>query len=92
MTPFLQRSINAFIISAAIGASSVQAQPGGQQGGERGRPPEEAFTACADLSENQACSVSIGDDNISGSCLKPPRGEDKLLCVPENGRPPKSDK
>lgn len=44
-------------------------------------PPEEAFTACADLAESADCSVTLGDRAIEGTCRQAHDSE-ALLCVP----------
>lgn len=59
-----------------------QTQPGGQQGGIGGPPPE-AIAACVGLSQGAACS--IGPNN--GTCQIPPNTT-QLACVPAGGPPP----
>lgn len=58
------------------------------QGGPQGGPPAEAFTACENLSADEACSVSTPRGDMEGTCKAPPQGEGALACVPKNGRPP----
>lgn len=68
-------------ISLTLPMSSAMAK-GGPQGG----PPQEAFTACENLTEGTACSVSTPRGEMSGSCKGPREGEGALACVPEKGR------
>jgi hypothetical protein len=51
-------------------------------------PPPEAFAACKDLAEGAACTVSLHDQSIDGTCRKGPHGETPLACVPANMPPP----
>lgn len=50
------------------------------------RPPEEAFAACANAQEGDACTVKLPDRSVSGKCVKvPPHLEEdagKLFCMP----------
>ena len=50
----------------------------------QGGPPQEAFTACENLSEGDACSASTPRGEMKGSCKAPPQGDGALACVPEN--------
>ena len=63
-------------------AAERQGPPGG------GKPPAEAFEACADKSASDSCSFSGKKGDVSGTCITPPRGEEELVCAPEGGRPP----
>lgn len=65
-------------------AQSAPPPQGGSQGGPQGGlPPQEALDACEALSEADACSFSIDQTEITGTCLQPPQGpEDALICVP----------
>jgi len=65
------------------GGQNGQNQPGGQQGGGQGGPPQEAIDACVGLSQGVACSVGPN----SGTCQTPP-GINQLVCVPVGGPPP----
>lgn len=59
----------------------------GERGGRRGGPPQEAFDACVDKVEGDACSFSGRRGDEAGICMSPPRGEEVLVCGPENRRP-----
>ncbi len=63
-------------------AAERQGPPGG------GKPPTEAFEACADKSSGDSCSFSASRGDATGTCIKPPRGDEELVCAPEGGRPP----
>lgn len=71
-------------IAACSGSGNHQ---GGKKGGKGGKPPAEAFTACASKSEGQSCTVTSSRGEMSGTCKAPPRGEGELACVPAGGRP-----
>ena len=59
------------------------AQQNEQGRGERRGPPQEAFAACADLSEESQCSFQgKRGEALSGTCIVPPRGEASLVCAP----------
>lgn len=47
-------------------------------------PPPQAFEACKSLTENAACTVTFGDESISGTCRKGPDGAGALACAPAN--------
>lgn len=63
-------------------AAERQGPPGG------GKPPTEAFEACADKSASDSCSFSGSRGDVTGTCITPPRGEKELFCAPEGGLPP----
>ena len=52
-------------------------------------PPPEAFAACESLAEGDACTVSIHEHTLEGSCLSPPDGDGPLACAPD-GPPPEA--
>jgi hypothetical protein len=47
---------------------------------KRRKPPAEALSACIGKTSNAACSFSLRDRNISGSCRLVP--SDEMACVP----------
>jgi hypothetical protein len=49
------------------------------------RPPKEAFDACADAKEGDACTVKLPDRTLDGTCASFAGGG--LACRP-NGAPP----
>jgi hypothetical protein len=58
---------------------------------ERRGPPVEAFTACENLQENDACSfIGRNDEMLDGVCVAPPPKPDQesssltLACRPNN--------
>lgn len=48
------------------------------------RPPPEAYAACEDASEGEACSVELPEDTVTGRCR--PDAAQVLYCHPD--RPP----
>jgi hypothetical protein len=50
------------------------------------RPPEEAFTACASAQEGDACTVTLPNHEVHGTCMKVPADVEgdagKLFCRP----------
>jgi len=58
--------------------------PGGGPGHGHGGPPPAAFTACDGKPAGAACSVTLGDRTIDGSCKGPPPGvsDPRLACAP----------
>jgi hypothetical protein len=78
------------------GALALAAPPEGGPPGPGRRPPEEAFTACANATEGDSCTVTIGDRTLTGSChAVPPHIKDdagKLVCMPPRPpRPPRDE-
>jgi len=68
--------------------SFASANPDGRRGPPGGGPPQEAITACADLTEGAACSFSSPrGDSVEGTCKAPPQGEGSLACAPAGGPP-----
>ncbi len=65
-------------------AQEVQTQPGAPGGGQ---PPQEAFTACVDLTLNAACTINTQTGVLIGTCQMPP-GSQQLACIPQGGPPP----
>lgn len=53
----------------------------GERDGRRG-PPQEAFDACVEKVEGDACGFSGRRGDVEGSCIVPPRGEESLVCAP----------
>lgn len=74
-----------FGIGMVVGTLLLLAVPAGAQDRHH-RPPQEAVTACANLSANTACSFSMGDQSVTGTCELPPGGS-ALACRP-SGPPP----
>lgn len=53
------------------------------------KPPQEAFDACANLRQGDACSITLRDQTIAGTCEAPPETT-ALACRPSKppGPPP----
>ncbi len=47
-----------------------------------GRPPEEAYAACAGLEHGSSCTVTFPERTLTGSCGAPPSGNGALACLP----------
>ena len=56
-----------------------------RKGPHKGKPPVEAFEACADQTEaGAACSFETPEgDTVEGTCKTPRRDEESLVCKPE---------
>ena len=63
---------------------SADDPPPGPRGAPR-KPPQEAYDACAEKDEGDACTVHFHEHTIDGSCL-PDREDGTLFCRPS--RPP----
>ena len=74
------------ILTTCLWVPAANAEPGEREGG-RGGPPQEAFDACVDKVEGDACSFSGRRGDVEGSCIVPPRGEESLVCAPAGGPP-----
>jgi hypothetical protein len=72
------------------GGQQGQPSAGGQpaQGGQGNsqQPPQEALDACENLTVNSACTVTIPNGTLNGTCMMPPRSA-QLICVPLGGSP-----
>ncbi len=68
----------------ALTASFAEARP--PQGGQGGKPPQEAISACQDKDEGTSCSVETPrGDTLEGTCQNTP--DDKYFaCKPNNHR------
>lgn len=79
--------------SSSGSSSGATANAGGKDTHHRGPPPE-AFTACEGKAAGDACTVTHGNDSISGTCASPPpdASDTRLACrpdhMPEGGPPP----
>jgi len=69
------------------GLSAGEGQNGqNQNGGPQGQPPQEAINACVGLSQGSACSFSVPNGTINGTCGAPPNSS-QLVCMPAGGKP-----
>ena len=77
----------ALLVAVCVPIQLAIADADERQGKRRGPPPE-AIEACASQVEGDACGFSDrrGED-LSGTCMVPPRGETSLACAPEGGPP-----
>lgn len=55
--------------------------------GQGQQPPQEAITACSDLSAGVACTVNTPNGALTGTCQQPPNLQ-QLACIPAGGPPP----
>jgi 4-amino-4-deoxy-L-arabinose transferase-like glycosyltransferase len=60
-------------------------QPPGDNSARPGQPPKEAIEACAGLAESEACTVSLPNRDLEGSCLNMAQGD--LVCAPADRVP-----
>jgi len=63
-----------------------QNQNGGPQGGGQGQMPQEAINACVGLSQGSACSFTVPNGSVTGTCGTPPNSS-QLACMPAGGKP-----
>ncbi len=77
----------AVVTTFVFGSLVAFAQPGGAPpGGEKRKPPQAAYDACASADLGDSCTVSAPDRTISGTCREDRDDDSVLVCVPE-GRP-----
>ena len=50
-------------------------------------PPEEAFNACASMSEGDSCTAHMPDHDVTGTCTL--GHESRLWCRPSEPPPPR---
>lgn len=75
----------ALCLASVVSIPVAYAQKTKPGAGGRGGPPPEAIEACAELTEEASCSfIGKGDEELSGICMKAPRGE-ILVCGPADG-------
>ena len=85
--------IRTLCIAVLLLAPLAEAKPRDLQGREGARrgPPQEAFDACANQSEDSACSFTgRREETVQGSCVvprAPAEQADLLVCAPEGGPP-----
>ncbi len=94
MTTTKQWIIASSIILTMAAAPLAYAKPGQKSDDERRGPPPEAFTACENLTQSQACTVNTPHGVLTGTCETARRDETRMVCVPEghkdrNGPPPR---
>jgi hypothetical protein len=58
-------------------------RPGEGPEGPHRKPPEAAFSACADLKADDVCEVATPDKTIEGKCV-PDRDRARLMCLPDH--------
>lgn len=80
----LSKIASAFALILMTAAPQTYAQS--DRRGPPGGAPEEAITACSNLSEGDACSFEgRRNDTVEGSCMITP--DEALACAPEGGPP-----
>lgn len=79
-------AVLAITLATGLSIQPANAEPGGRDG-QRGGPPQEAFDACVEKVEGDACSFSGDRGDAEGTCIVPPRGEETLICAPSDGGP-----
>ena len=74
-------AIITLVLTATL--NTAQAEQG-RKGQHKGKPPQEAFTACADQIEaGNFCSFETAEGNIiEGTCKTPRREGASLVCKP----------
>ena len=73
------------LMAASLGMAAVAFADSDRPHG----PPPEAFSACADSKEGDACTVKLRDRSLDGKCQM--FSEDKkLFCMPNDMPPPPS--
>ncbi|MCU1277600.1 MAG: hypothetical protein JWM53_1146 [bacterium] len=73
-----------FVVSAALYGGVALAQSDGD-GRQPRQLPEEAFAACKDLNEGDACTAKMPDREVKGQCIT--GRQTRLWCRP-SGPPP----
>lgn len=98
LNPIFKRTLTALLLTLFLSTviSTANAK-NGRKGPPKGKPPEAAFTACADQSEESACSFITPDEKaVEGTCKVPRRAEESLVCKPsrgqQNGKPQRKRK
>ena len=72
------------LLLATLASNSYSADVEPNEHPRRGKPPQAAFDACTNISEDDRCAVSTSNgDEVLGVCRVPPRSE-QLVCVPDN--------
>jgi hypothetical protein len=76
--------ISLVLLLATLASSSYAADLESNERPKRGKPPQAAFDACTNISENDRCAVSTSNgDEVLGVCRVPSRSG-QLVCVPDN--------
>ena len=76
-----------FVLATALCGGAASAQPGGDDRPPPPGLPEEAFTACKDLNEGDACTAKMHDHERKGQCVM--GRETRLWCRPSGPPPPR---
>jgi len=82
-----QRIAMALFFAMSLSATFASAKPDDNQDRERRGPPPEAFEACANLSEDAACSFQGRRGDLEGICIIPRHDDEALVCAPAGGPP-----
>ncbi len=87
MNTFAKKTIACAAIVAGLATLStpMAAEQGESQKQHRKGPPAEAFEACANLSEQAACSFTSPRGEAKGQCVIPRQADNtQLVCKPES--------
>ena len=72
------------LLSATLSTAHAKKE---RKGPPKGKPPVEAFSACENLAEDEACSFNTPEnDIIEGTCKVPRNEEESLVCRPNRGK------
>ncbi len=84
-----KHTLTALLLTLFLAAtlSPADAQKG-PKGPHKGKPPIEAFEACADQTEaGAACSFDTAEgDTVEGTCMTPKRNQESLVCKPSRDK------
>ena len=80
------KMIAAVVTCFVFGSLVAFAQPGGAPpNGEKRKPPQAAYDACASADLGDSCTVKANDRTISGTCREDRDDDSLLVCVPSGG-------
>jgi hypothetical protein len=75
-------------VGVGLGAALLAGTIGMARGDGRREPPAEAIAACDGRAAGDACSVTIGDRTIDGTCRSGRDGKGPLACRPARPHAP----
>jgi len=83
-----KKTLTAFLLTLILSVIFTTANAErDRKGPPKGKPPAEAFSACANLTEESACSYNNSDgETIAGMCKIPRKAESSLVCKPNRGK------
>lgn len=77
--------LGGFFFFLSVSFYSVAQSP--SESARRHGPPPEAFAACETANKGDVCTIEAPHKTIKGTCRWDRRQKEKLLCVPNEGRP-----